>query len=71
MKTAKHTPADFDRAGCDTLRIATTYDSCGEMVDVFAHRDAAGKIMYSAVGNRVSNFHSTPDAAVDEIDEYR
>lgn len=68
MKLKNHTPADFDRAGADTLRVAVTYDSCGERVDVFAHRDADGVVLYTAVGHVVSDFHATPEAAVEEID---
>lgn len=69
MKLKNHTLADFDRAGADTLRIAVTYDSCGEQVDVFAHRDAAGAVLYTAVGHRVSDFYATPEAALEEVDD--
>jgi hypothetical protein len=67
MKIKPHTPQDFDRANSDTLRVAVTYDCCGAQVDVFAHRDAAGAVMYTAAGHYTSGFHTTPEAAVEEI----
>lgn len=61
---------DFEKKHTTTLRIGVTYDSCGEIVNVYAHIDQDGKIMYTAVGHGTSNFFDTPEEAVRSIDEY-